>query len=305
VWRDTTHLWPGEDWRAKIRCAITDNALVFIACFSQTSVDRARSYQNEELILAIDELRLRRIEDPWFIPVRFDDCDMPDLSIGGGRTLVSIQHIDLFGDRYAVNIARLIAAIQLGIASSSMHRTADALASDRLREPIRSVLHDVDRRIFADNAALLQPVPRQQPTQPQFSGNPASGRESHTVVGLPGPPQTVTFEFTPRQRVRSVFIVIFMLAFFVITGIGQRVSFGTGIFFSVLLISFISAIVAALRSQLTLAPEGIYLRRWKTAFIPWEKIKVVEARVSGRRFRGKRHVKFSFGNRSRVSWAPL
>jgi hypothetical protein len=70
VWRDTTRLWPGEDWRARIRLAITDNALVFIACFSQMSVGRGRSYQNEELILAIDELRLRRPEDPWFFPVR-------------------------------------------------------------------------------------------------------------------------------------------------------------------------------------------------------------------------------------------
>lgn len=34
VWRDTADLWPGEDWQAKIRSAITDNALVFIACFS-------------------------------------------------------------------------------------------------------------------------------------------------------------------------------------------------------------------------------------------------------------------------------
>ena len=34
VWRDTADLWPGEDWRAKIRQAIVDGALVFIACFS-------------------------------------------------------------------------------------------------------------------------------------------------------------------------------------------------------------------------------------------------------------------------------
>ena len=33
VWRDTADLWPGEDWRAEIRRAISDNALVFIACF--------------------------------------------------------------------------------------------------------------------------------------------------------------------------------------------------------------------------------------------------------------------------------
>jgi hypothetical protein len=59
VWRDTADLWPGEDWRAKIRRAITDDALVFIACFSQTSLRRRVSYQNEELVLAIEQLRLR------------------------------------------------------------------------------------------------------------------------------------------------------------------------------------------------------------------------------------------------------
>jgi TIR domain-containing protein len=33
VWRDTADLWPGQDWRAEIRRAITSDALVFIACF--------------------------------------------------------------------------------------------------------------------------------------------------------------------------------------------------------------------------------------------------------------------------------
>src|SRR5262249_41092023 len=60
VWRDTADLWPGEDWRAKIRHAITDDALVFLACFSNASRRRARSYQNEELALALDQMRLRR-----------------------------------------------------------------------------------------------------------------------------------------------------------------------------------------------------------------------------------------------------
>lgn len=98
VWRDTTDLWPGEDWRVKIRRAITDDALIFIACFSKNSLARARSYQNEELILAIEELRLRRPDVPWIIPVRFDDCDIPDLDIGRNRTLNALQRADLFGE---------------------------------------------------------------------------------------------------------------------------------------------------------------------------------------------------------------
>jgi hypothetical protein len=112
VWRDTADLWPGEDWRAKIREAITENALVFIACYSRASMARERTYQNEELLLAIDQLRLRRPGTPWLIPVRFNDCDVPDLELGGGRTLKSLQRVDLFGEEYDEEAARLVKGIR-------------------------------------------------------------------------------------------------------------------------------------------------------------------------------------------------
>lgn len=107
VWRDMDDLWPGEDWRAKIRHEITDNALVFIACFSSQSVARSMSYQNEELFLAIEQMRIRRPDDPFLIPVRFDDCEIPERDIGGGRTLGSIQRADLFGEFADRNVERL------------------------------------------------------------------------------------------------------------------------------------------------------------------------------------------------------
>ena len=92
VWRDTTNLWPGEDWRARIRQAITQDALVFIACFSQHSTYRHISYMNEELILAVEQLKLRRPDEPWLIPIRLDNCVIPEINLGGGRTLSSIQY---------------------------------------------------------------------------------------------------------------------------------------------------------------------------------------------------------------------
>ena len=111
VWRDTSDLWPGEDWRARIRDAISRNALVFIACFSRRGVMRRKSYQNEELAIAVDQLRLRRPDVPWLIPVRLDDCVIPDLDIGGGRILASLQCADLFGDRRDEQGSRLVAAV--------------------------------------------------------------------------------------------------------------------------------------------------------------------------------------------------
>ncbi len=93
VWRDTVSLWPGQNWEAIIRNAISNSALVFIACFSTNSANRSKSYQNAELTLAIEQLRMRPPEIPWFIPVRFDDCQIPDRDIGGGRTLASIHRV--------------------------------------------------------------------------------------------------------------------------------------------------------------------------------------------------------------------
>jgi hypothetical protein len=111
VWRDTANLWPGEDWQAKIRHAVTDDSLAFIVCFSRSSASRAKTYQNEELLLAIEQLRLRKPDVPWLFPVRLDDCDIPDFDISPGRRLASIQHADLFGDRYDEGVARLVSAV--------------------------------------------------------------------------------------------------------------------------------------------------------------------------------------------------
>ena len=112
VWRDTANLWPGQDWRRMIRRAITGNALVFLACFSSQSLARRQSYQNEELALAVEQLRLRQPDDPWLIPIRLDDCEMPDLDIGAGRTLGSIQRADLYGDRCGEGMKRLVTSIR-------------------------------------------------------------------------------------------------------------------------------------------------------------------------------------------------
>jgi hypothetical protein len=110
VWRDN-NLWPGEDWRIKIRQAVTHDAFAFIVCFSAKSVHLEASYQNEELLLAIEQARLHRPDVPWLFPVRLDDCLIPDIDLGGGRTLASIQRADLFGDYREEGIARLVAAV--------------------------------------------------------------------------------------------------------------------------------------------------------------------------------------------------
>src|SRR5712691_4333954 len=61
VWRDTAELWPGEDWREKIRQAIRHDAVAFVACFSRAAVQRDKSMQFEELNWAIEVFRGYRL----------------------------------------------------------------------------------------------------------------------------------------------------------------------------------------------------------------------------------------------------
>lgn len=111
VWRDTARLWPGQDWRAEIHRAITADSLAFIACFSDSSGRRETTYQYEELVLAVEQMRLRSPDRPWLIPVRFARCGLPDLDLGSGRTMSSLQHIDLFDGSWDRGIPRLLRVV--------------------------------------------------------------------------------------------------------------------------------------------------------------------------------------------------
>jgi hypothetical protein len=97
VWFDRQALDPGMRWKHVIKSAICDGAAM-IACFSTTSTGRVRSYMNEELTLAVEEIRARPSDRVWFIPARLDDCSVPDRLIGGGETLQDLQVVDLFPD---------------------------------------------------------------------------------------------------------------------------------------------------------------------------------------------------------------
>lgn len=110
VWLDRNELVPGQRWRWTIRQAI-QSGKGFIACFSNAYFSRERSFMNQELAWAIDELAMRPWDRGWFFPVRLDDCTVPDRPIGGNETLRDLQYIDLFPD-LSNGVPRLIGALQ-------------------------------------------------------------------------------------------------------------------------------------------------------------------------------------------------
>ena len=81
-------------------------------------------------MLAIAQLRQRTTSESWFMPVRFDNCEIPELEIGAGRTLHSIQRADLFGENYRDEIARLIKACQRVVQTNVASQTASSTPDD-------------------------------------------------------------------------------------------------------------------------------------------------------------------------------
>ena len=110
VWLDKNQIKPGYRWADAIRDAISEGDF-FIACFSVEYFSRPRTYMNEELTLAIEELRRRPTDRAWFIPVLLSKCDIPNRSIGAGETLRSIQWEPLY-ENWDQGIKRIVSVIQ-------------------------------------------------------------------------------------------------------------------------------------------------------------------------------------------------
>ena len=66
---------------------------------------------NEELTLAIEELRQRSSDKAWFIPVKLNECEVPDRDIGGGETIQDLHYTALYED-WNAGIQRILRVIQ-------------------------------------------------------------------------------------------------------------------------------------------------------------------------------------------------
>jgi TIR domain len=111
VWRDRSSLGPGDLWKSSIRRAIASGTF-FIGCFSTASRRRAKSYMNEELTLAIEELRVRDRARVWFLPVVLPGGEVPDRLIGAGETLRDFNYIVLSPETWPTGVRRLVRAIK-------------------------------------------------------------------------------------------------------------------------------------------------------------------------------------------------
>ena len=97
VWLDRNKIDPGVRWKKAIRQAIQSGAF-FIACFSSEYNERDKTYMNEELIVATDVLRQQSFDKVWFIPIKLNECEIPEEDLGGGKTFKDFQWVELYKD---------------------------------------------------------------------------------------------------------------------------------------------------------------------------------------------------------------
>lgn len=109
VWLDKDNLLPGMLWKDAIRQAIKQGGY-FVGCFSDHYYMRPKTFMNEELVIAVEELRKYTINRSWFIPILLSDCEIPDISIGAGRTLRDLQWIPLYKN-WDIGISSLFFAV--------------------------------------------------------------------------------------------------------------------------------------------------------------------------------------------------
>ncbi|MFG6105340.1 SUMF1/EgtB/PvdO family nonheme iron enzyme [Leptothoe sp. EHU-05/26/07-4] len=94
-WLDKVDLLPGQNWRAEIPKAI-EASDVFLACLSQQSIQK-RGYIQREFRMALNAMADRPPGQIFLIPVRFDDCQIPELRQEEyGLNLRNYQWVDLF-----------------------------------------------------------------------------------------------------------------------------------------------------------------------------------------------------------------
>lgn len=102
-WLDRKKLLPGQNWPRAIERAIAASDF-FVACFSRRAGGKRGCFQSE-LRFALDCARRLPLEDVFLIPVRFEECGVPE------RISRELQYVDLFPD-WNKGVRRLLAAIR-------------------------------------------------------------------------------------------------------------------------------------------------------------------------------------------------
>jgi hypothetical protein len=93
-WYDKEKLDVGDRWEDEIISAI-ENSDFFAVCFSQKAVKK-EGFVQKEIRTAIRQFQLRSFDLAFLLPIRLEECEIPNIRIDENTTLRSVQWADLF-----------------------------------------------------------------------------------------------------------------------------------------------------------------------------------------------------------------
>ncbi len=102
-WMDCQKLMPGQNWPRAIQQTI-EIADFFLGCFSKRAALKRGHFQGE-LHLAWETAKQFPEDDPFFIPIRLEECELPK------RIASETHYIDLFPN-WNRGVKKLIAALR-------------------------------------------------------------------------------------------------------------------------------------------------------------------------------------------------
>jgi TIR domain len=157
-WLDEIDIIPGQLWKTEITKAIRE-AEVFLACLSSRSVGKIGHVQ-DEFRQALAAFAKRPPGSIYLIPVRLDECEVPDLQIPHlGLSLRDIHWVDLWEEG---GLGRLVNAIRTALdsgRSTAVPLSKPAAATDEptvLRQSTQHAVEAEDRLDLRDFVVVTQ-----------------------------------------------------------------------------------------------------------------------------------------------------
>lgn len=155
-WIDRECIEPGRPWKQAIRAAIESGAH-FIACFSRNYEIKDTTYMDEELALAAELYAARHFGQPWFIPVKLDDCDMGNRLVTQQLPLTDLEFVQL-NDAWFDGVERIARVIQADTSEATFAESkasfnlvvADFIQLGSQRYDVSGRITDALHSVFAD-----------------------------------------------------------------------------------------------------------------------------------------------------------
>lgn len=207
-WFDVEDLLPGQFWKQEIPKAIR-NAVAFIACLSSRSVAKVGYVQNE-FRLALSALAERPPDSVYLLPVRLDDCRVPDIAMPDrGLSFGDLHWVDLWENG---GLERIIMALNSAKVVTSQENSNKKIGEpDYLKEHFYS---SVEYGIREFNGLRLHLTKKESKLLDLFLSRPGEILYKEVIM-------SVLFDNTedhPEMKIIDVFVIKLRKKISAITG---------------------------------------------------------------------------------------